>query len=84
MSFYRVLSQKGGVIMTSSSQSSASQRVPEQGMVKLCGVAGCCPSVDFSNPEKVILKDDFGGQVELTRAQWKDLNDKFGSNPGST
>ena len=57
----------------------SSKRVPvtEQGVVKLCGVQGCCPMVDFTNPRKVILKDDFGGHVQLTRKQWRDLKSKF-------
>lgn len=53
--------------------------VPEKGVVKLCAVQGCCPSVDFTDPEKIILKDDFGGAVQLTRDQWADLKLKFGA-----
>lgn len=52
---------------------------PEKGTVKLCGVQGCCPTVDFTDPEKVVLKDDFGGKVQLTRDQWQDLKSKFAS-----
>lgn len=51
--------------------------MPEQGKVKLCGVQGCCPEVDFTNPEQVVLRDDFGGSVQLTRDQWSDLKTKF-------
>ena len=47
------------------------------GMVKLCGVQGCCPTVDFTNPEKVVLADDFGGKVQLTREQWTELKTRF-------
>lgn len=57
------------------------QRTPEKGTVKLCGVQGCCPSVDFTDPQKVVLKDDFGGQVQLTRDQWQDLKARFASQP---
>ena len=53
--------------------------VPEKGTIKLCGVHGCCPTIDFTNPEKILLKDDFGGQVQLTSEQWKDLKEKFAS-----
>jgi len=47
------------------------------GMVKLCGVQGCCPTVDFTNPGKVVLADDFGGKVQLTREQWTELKTRF-------
>ncbi len=53
--------------------------VPEQGMIKLCGVDGCCPSVDFTDPQKVVVNDDFGGRVQLSREQWDDLKTKFAS-----
>ncbi len=53
------------------------QQIPEQGKVTLCGVEGCCPTIDFTDPHKVILKDDFGGQVQLTHDQWDDLKTKF-------
>jgi hypothetical protein len=56
-------------------------RVPEQGVVTLCGVQGCCPTVDFTNPQKVVLRDDHGGQVQLTPQEWAELKSKFG---GST
>jgi len=54
-----------------------SQCTPEMGMVKLCGVQGCCPTVDFTNPGKVVLADDFGGKVQLTREQWTELKTRF-------
>lgn len=57
------------------------QRIAEKGMVKLCGVNGCCPAVDFTNPRKIILTDDFGGKVQLTRKQWGDLKTKFATKP---
>jgi len=56
---------------------SRSKRTPEKGTVKLCGVQGCCPTVDFTDPTKVVMKDDFGGQVQLTREQWRELKTKF-------
>ena len=55
------------------------QRISEKGMVKLCGVQGCCPTVDFTNPKKSVLRDDLGGKVQLTRKQWGDLKTKFAS-----
>jgi len=54
---------------------------PEKGTVKLCGVSGCCPIIDFTDPQKVVLKDDFGGQVQLTQVQWQDLKARFASTP---
>lgn len=53
------------------------QQTTEKGTVKLCGVQGCCPTVDFTDPQKVVLCDDFGGQVQLTRDQWQDLKARF-------
>lgn len=53
------------------------QRTSETGTVKLCGVQGCCPTVDFTNHDKVIIADDFGGRVQLTREQWTELKSRF-------
>lgn len=54
-----------------------SQHTPEKGTVKLCGVQGCCPVVDFTDPKKIVIKDDFGGHVQLTPNQWQDLKTRF-------
>lgn len=51
------------------------------GTVKLCGVQGCCPTVDFTNPDKVVLADDFGGKVQLTPEQWTELKSRFAPEP---
>jgi hypothetical protein len=51
--------------------------VLEAGVVTLCGVQGCCPTVDFTDASKVTLKDDHGGQVVLTREEWSELKAKF-------
>lgn len=60
-----------------------SEKFKEEGVVTLaCGGGDCCPTVDFTNPEKVVLKDDFGGKVQLTRKQWSDLKDGFISKKG--
>lgn len=45
----------------------------ESGVLTLCGVQGCCPTVDFTNPAMVVLKDDHGGEVKLTQAEWGEL-----------
>lgn len=39
---------------------------------KMCGVQGCCPTVE-RDADKVIFRDDFGGKVVLTIEQWDDL-----------
>lgn len=55
----------------------------EEGIVTLsCGGGECCPTVDFTNPEKVVLKDDFGGMVQFTPSQWNDLGSHFASKKG--
>jgi hypothetical protein len=41
--------------------------------IRLCGVQGCCPTVDFGKPDIVTINDDFGGKVTLTRDQWAEL-----------
>lgn len=56
-----------------------STNTPEQGRVQLCGVKNCCPSVDFTDPKQVVLKDDFNGRIQLTLEQWQDLKTKFAS-----
>lgn len=38
--------------------------------ITLCGTQGCCPTVEISN--KVVIADDFGGKVTLTKAQWRE------------
>lgn len=49
----------------------------EKGVVTLCGVKGCCPTIDFTDSTRIIIKDDFGGNVQLTQEQWAELK-KFG------
>ena len=51
----------------------------EEGIVTLCGTQGCCPTVDFTDPQQVVIKDDFGGKVQLTTGQWDDLKARFSS-----
>lgn len=37
----------------------------------LCGTQGCCPTVTiYQDLDKVIIKDDFGGKVTLTKNEW--------------
>lgn len=59
----------------------APQSTPERGTVQLCGVFGCCPTVDFTDPKVVVLKDDFNGKVQFTPEQWQDLKNKFAPKP---
>jgi len=56
-------------------------RRSEMGRVRLCGVQGCCPTIDFTDPEKVVITDDFGGSVQLTHEQWTELKSRFASEP---
>lgn len=45
--------------------------------VFLCGVQGCCPSVEVNHDTgKVVIKDDFGGTVTLTKEEWIDAQRK--------
>jgi hypothetical protein len=54
-----------------------SKVVPEIGKVTLCGVQGCCPTIDFSDPNFVVITDDYGGTVKMKREHWTDLKAKF-------
>lgn len=56
-------------------------RVPETGVVRLCCSSSCCPTVDFTDPDVVTIKDDFGGEVKLTRDQWHEMWAKFTIRP---
>ena len=38
----------------------------------LCGVNGCCPTLEI-NGSDFILKDDFGGKITLNKKQIKTL-----------
>jgi hypothetical protein len=40
--------------------------------VTLCGVQGCCPTLNYIEGG-VELKDDFGGKVKLSSAEWGEL-----------
>lgn len=40
--------------------------------IKLCGVEGCCPTVEFKK-KSILIKDDFSGKVKLNKDQWNDL-----------
>lgn len=41
---------------------------------KLCGVQGCCPTVEVHHgSNKVVITDDFGGKVTLTKEQCAEL-----------
>lgn len=44
-------------------------------VITLCGVQGCCPTIELTETE-IVLRDDFGGRVKLTPAQWADLTAK--------
>ncbi|MFH1968621.1 MAG: hypothetical protein ABIJ84_04500 [bacterium] len=41
--------------------------------IQLCGVQGCCPVVEiFRDSDKVVISDDDGGKVTLTKKQWRE------------
>ncbi len=52
------------------SQETDDSKESESGVLTLCAVKGCCPTVDFTDPNEVSLRDDHGGMVRLTRAEW--------------
>jgi hypothetical protein len=45
----------------------------KSGVLTLCGTQGCCPTVDFNNPEEIVFRDDHGGMVRLTSTEWGEL-----------
>jgi hypothetical protein len=48
----------------------------EKRFVIFCGVKGCCPSVEFKK-DRVLIKDDYGGKVRLSRDRWQALVGKM-------
>ena len=41
--------------------------------ILLCGARGCCPIVEIHrNADKVVITDDDGGKVKLTKKQWRE------------
>ena len=50
-------------------------RKGEIGVLTLCGGQGCCPTIDFTNPDEVVLRDDHGGTVRLKKAEWDELKE---------
>jgi hypothetical protein len=41
--------------------------------IQLCGVQGCCPVVAIHDDlDQIIITDDFGGKVTLTKEQWRE------------
>lgn len=48
----------------------------ESSKMILCGVQGCCPTIELKEKE-VIIKDDFGGKVKLNKDQWNDLVERI-------
>lgn len=60
------------------------ERMPEKGKIKLCGGQGCCPEVDFTQPDKVVITDDHGGKVQLTKDEWGILKVMFTGDPATS
>ncbi len=41
--------------------------------VQLCGVQGCCPTVEiYHDSDTIIITDDNGGKITLTKKQWRE------------
>lgn len=41
--------------------------------IQLCGVKGCCPTVEIHHgSDKIVITDDDGGKVTLTKEQWRE------------
>ena len=41
--------------------------------IRLCGVMGCCPTVEIHHgSDKIVITDDDGGRVTLTKEQWRE------------
>ena len=41
--------------------------------IQLCGVQGCCPTVEIHHgSDKIVITDDDGGKVTLTKEQWRE------------
>lgn len=36
----------------------------------LCGVDGCCPTITLTKGGDYVIKDDFGGNVTLSKTQF--------------
>jgi len=62
----------------------AQKNTEEKGKVTLCGTSGCCPTVDFTDPNEVVFRDDFGGKVRLMREEWEELKAKFFTKTGES
>ena len=40
---------------------------------QLCGTQGCCPTVEiYHDTNMVVISDDYGGKVKLTKEQWRE------------
>jgi hypothetical protein len=39
-----------------------------------CGVKGCCPTLEVKN-KTIIISDDFGGRIKISKNQLKSLVD---------
>jgi len=41
--------------------------------ITLCGRKGCCPTIERQEDKRVIIKDDYDGEVVFTDEQWANL-----------
>jgi hypothetical protein len=64
-------SVKGGDSMVVSKTTDDEEACKGIRVYTLCGVSGCCPTVEVNHDIKeIVLKDDFGGVVKLTIDEW--------------
>lgn len=46
---------------------------PNVTRIQLCGVQGCCPTVEIHHgSDKIVITGDDGGKVTLTKEQWRE------------
>lgn len=45
-------------------------------VVLMCGKKGCCPTVSLSK-NQVVIEDDFGGRVKLSKEQFALFKEKI-------
>jgi len=42
-------------------------------VIRLCGVQGCCPTVKiYHKSGRIVIIDDDGGKVALSKEQWQE------------
>lgn len=45
---------------------------------RLCGTQGCCPTAEVDRESnQIVIRDDDGGKVTLTKEQWLDATERI-------